>query len=416
MHRVDNATSTPSIPTPAAVGPNPDSFFTSGNPSTATEATTLDDDWLNSVQEELSYVIEQQSVTLDKTARNQLKKAIDYMLLKGASAYASAGGTANALTATLSPVPAAYYEGMEVKIKIAATNTAAATLNLNSLGVVAIKQKDLNALRPGQLRIGMVAKLIHDGTYFQLQNPDTAAGTSEAFRGSTIPDGWLAEDGSAISRTTYAALYAVLGTTWGVGDGATTFNLPDTRGRSILGAGTYTKNEIFATTAVNTGTETITVASNNTYYTGQAVVYNNGGGASITGLTSTTTYYVIRTSSTAIQLATTLANALAGTAIDLSGTGNNAQYLTFTLTARTLADLGGEESHALKIAEIPAHSHYLVVSNGGGASQVIQSQNSQLAEYVGNTTTGNQVIQDTGGSTAHNNMHPYAVCKFIIKI
>lgn len=55
------------------------------------------------------------------------------------------------------------------------------------------------------------------------------------------PDGpFLLCDGSAISRATYAALFAKVGTTWGVGDGSTTFNLPDGRGRGRIGAGTGT--------------------------------------------------------------------------------------------------------------------------------------------------------------------------------
>src|SRR5215471_11435190 len=49
------------------------------------------------------------------------------------------------------------------------------------------------------------------------------------------PSGFLLCDGSAISRTTYAALFGILGTIWGPGDGSTTFNLPDTRGRVIVG-------------------------------------------------------------------------------------------------------------------------------------------------------------------------------------
>jgi microcystin-dependent protein len=51
---------------------------------------------------------------------------------------------------------------------------------------------------------------------------------------TAAPSGYLLCDGSAISRTTFAALFAVLGTTWGAGDGVTTFNLPDTRGRVIV--------------------------------------------------------------------------------------------------------------------------------------------------------------------------------------
>jgi len=55
------------------------------------------------------------------------------------------------------------------------------------------------------------------------------------YGGSSAPTGWLLADGSAISRTSYAALYAIYGTTYGVGDGSTTFNLPDCRQRFPLG-------------------------------------------------------------------------------------------------------------------------------------------------------------------------------------
>ena len=49
------------------------------------------------------------------------------------------------------------------------------------------------------------------------------------------PSGWLYCDGSAVSRTTYSDLYAVIGTTYGSGDGSTTFNLPNTSGRVVVG-------------------------------------------------------------------------------------------------------------------------------------------------------------------------------------
>jgi len=62
-------------------------------------------------------------------------------------------------------------------------------------------------------------------------------GTILAFAGVGAPAGYLLCDGTAVSRSTYAALYAAIGTTWGVGDGATTVNTPDLRGRSPLGAG-----------------------------------------------------------------------------------------------------------------------------------------------------------------------------------
>lgn len=51
--------------------------------------------------------------------------------------------------------------------------------------------------------------------------------------------GWLLCDGTAVSRSTYAQLYTAIGTAYGAGDGATTFNLPDFRGRSIVGVGVH---------------------------------------------------------------------------------------------------------------------------------------------------------------------------------
>lgn len=55
------------------------------------------------------------------------------------------------------------------------------------------------------------------------------------YGGGTAPTGWLLCYGQAISRTTYATLYGIIGTTYGSGDGSTTFNVPDLRGRVVAG-------------------------------------------------------------------------------------------------------------------------------------------------------------------------------------
>ena len=60
------------------------------------------------------------------------------------------------------------------------------------------------------------------------------------FGGSTVPEGFLLCNGATISRTTYAKLFAAIGTLYGAGDGATTFNLPDMRDKFAEGSGTYT--------------------------------------------------------------------------------------------------------------------------------------------------------------------------------
>jgi len=63
-------------------------------------------------------------------------------------------------------------------------------------------------------------------------------GMMSAFAGTTAPSGWLICDGSAVSRATYAALFTVVGVTYGIGDGSTTFNIPNLKGRVPVGLDT----------------------------------------------------------------------------------------------------------------------------------------------------------------------------------
>jgi microcystin-dependent protein len=63
-------------------------------------------------------------------------------------------------------------------------------------------------------------------------------GCVQAYAGNTLPNGWLLCDGSAVSRTDYADLYAVVGDTYGNGDGSTTFNLPDLVDKFVEGSAT----------------------------------------------------------------------------------------------------------------------------------------------------------------------------------
>jgi len=93
------------------------------------------------------------------------------------------------------------------------------------------------------------------------------------YGGAAAPTGWLLCNGAAVSRTTYAALFAIIGTTYGVGDNITTFNVPDRRDRVGVGSGlTYTRGQtggvVTATTSTdgahnhtgNTGATTLTTA------------------------------------------------------------------------------------------------------------------------------------------------------------
>lgn len=76
-------------------------------------------------------------------------------------------------------------------------------------------------------------KLVAGSTNFA----DNPIGTILPYGGSTVPSGWFLCQGQAVSRTTYAELFAVIGTSFGSGDGSTTFNLPDMRESVPKGAG-----------------------------------------------------------------------------------------------------------------------------------------------------------------------------------
>jgi microcystin-dependent protein len=162
----------------------------------------------------------------------------------------------------------------------------------------------------------------------------TPSGVVLDFAGSMAPSGWLMCDGAAISRSLYVSLFQAIGTTFGVGDGSTTFNIPDTRGRTSIGSGT--------------------------------------------------------------------------------GTG---------LTARTLGQLVGEETHILTVPEMPSHTHlqnphlhntqYRDITAAAGGFRVTDITGALNGPQTLNATATNQ---NTGGGGAHNNMQPSIVFNKIIKL
>ncbi len=94
--------------------------------------------------------------------------------------------------------------------------------------------------------------------------PLIPVGSVIAFAGSAAPEGWLLCDGRSVGmlRTTYANLFAVIGTTYGSGDSSTTFNLPDMRSRMPIGAGAGT-GLTARTLAVSGGAESVVIGTAN---------------------------------------------------------------------------------------------------------------------------------------------------------
>lgn len=236
----------------------------------------------------------------------------------------------------------------------------------------------------------------------------TPVGMIVMYGATSAPSGWLLCDGAAVSRTTYSSLFTAISTNYGTGDGSTTFNVPNLKSAFPLGYGQRTETFDFEDADVNTGTDIITVDSNQWLITGTAVALTNSGGALPTGL-SATTYYAIRQSATTIKLATTVANANAGTAVDITAaSGGGTHTLTLTLTSRGLADEGGEETHALSDAELPSHTHPVTTKDGAASGGVA----------IGESDTGTDgafVTGSAGSDTKHNTMPPYTVVNFIIK-
>lgn len=83
------------------------------------------------------------------------------------------------------------------------------------------------------------------------------------FAGTTAPTGWLVNDGSAVSRTTYSALFAYIGTLYGAGDGSTTFNLPNMQRRIPVGSGGTGSGTLANTVGATGGAETVALAGAN---------------------------------------------------------------------------------------------------------------------------------------------------------
>lgn len=103
---------------------------------------------------------------------------------------------------------------------------------------VELTQAEYDALSNAEKHNGQIY-FITDGNYdFLIVNDSVPVGSIQAYGGMSAPTNWLICDGSAVSRTEYAELFQAIGITYGVGDGSTTFNLPDLRGKVAIGQST----------------------------------------------------------------------------------------------------------------------------------------------------------------------------------
>ena len=163
-----------------------------------------------------------------------------------------------------------------------------------------------------------------------------------------------------------------------------------------------------ATAKVSTANNTIEIASHN-MQTGTALTYQDGSGTALAGLVDGTQYFAIRHTADLIKLASSLSNANAGTAINLTGTGNNAQTLEGTQATASSTISGGRLA---TVTVTNVGSDYQSTPTVTVAAPAEQTFNAQSAVSTANDTititghllqTGDQVTySDKGGTTLAN--------------
>ena len=164
--------------------------------------------------------------------------------------FAVAGGSSDIITVTYENPVTELTDGMIVCFQATAANvTTTPSFNPDGLGAVTIVKGANQPLSEGDISgEGYLAILQYSATWnkWVLQNPATGidvstgvpVGTVVMFTAAEPPAGYLKCDGSAVGRATYPELYAAIGTTYGAGDGSTTFNLPNLIGRFAEGSAT----------------------------------------------------------------------------------------------------------------------------------------------------------------------------------
>ncbi|MFK5600265.1 tail fiber protein [Methylobacterium sp. HMF5984] len=362
------------------------------------------------------------------------------------------GGASNTYAVATNQVfeAADYANAFEVAFTPDAVNSGPSTFNPDGAGAKPLRRHGGAELGPGDIQVGSVYRLRwHPGTgAFTVVSPMIrSAGAIEAFAAvGAVPPGWLVCDGSAVSRTSYAALLAAIGLTWGAGDGATTFNVPNLRGRALFGAdpsggvlsgvggvgaavGSYGGVEAVTLSAAqlasHTHTGSVAAAGGHDHggATASAGTHSHGGNTGAAG-THTHSASTDAQGSHAHSGTTDSAGDHAhqeGYVISVAGSGSTNRVVTDlsptgTRNGTGVSDPAGAHTHTYTTNIGGLHAHAITVNGVGDHAHIIGPDGNHVhgINAVADHTHG-LAIDAAGSGAAHTNMPPAAVIVWAIK-